>query len=157
MKGKPKTPDILLMIPMTVQINGLSFLVNWIDSKGMFADAESFAEHEQVMCKHKKTFTLDCLFIRFYLINHMLQQLKGYVNRYGHGLVIYWYGYVENLAVVDNIQFTDSFPTVWHWPTGELARTDAQPSFDTCNSCDSIEDWCAEQRSNRLDTSMRDI
>ena len=49
MRGKPKTPDILLMIPMTVRLkDGSCYLVNWIDSKGMFADAETFKEHEPV-------------------------------------------------------------------------------------------------------------
>ena len=49
MRGKPKTPDILLMIPMTVRSSsGNSHLVNWIDSKGMFSDAETFKEHEPV-------------------------------------------------------------------------------------------------------------
>ena len=49
LRGKPKTPDIVLMIPMIVRFgNGRSHLVNWIDSKGMFADAETFKEHEPV-------------------------------------------------------------------------------------------------------------
>ena len=104
LQGKPKTPDALLLIPMSVQVHGSNYLVNWIDSKGMFADAETFLEHEQ--------------------------QLKGYVNRYGHGLVIYWYGHVELPTTVDNIYITDGFPDVWIWPTGETAKADVKPSFD---------------------------
>ena len=49
MRGKPKTPDILLSIPMLVYLRGgLRVLVNWIDSKGMFADIETMTEHETV-------------------------------------------------------------------------------------------------------------
>lgn len=70
-RGKPKTPDILLLIPMGVyhcQTDSLTpegkqkqlqvsapHVVNWIDSKGMFADEETFEEN--------------------------YEQLKSYVNR----------------------------------------------------------------------------
>jgi hypothetical protein len=53
-------------------VNDVS-VVNWIDSKALFADQETFAEH--------------------------FEQLRGYVNRYGRGLVIYWHGY--NAAIQD--------------------------------------------------------
>lgn len=49
LSGKPKTPDILLSIPMFVHTKeGFCYLVNWIDSKGLFADAETIKEHEIV-------------------------------------------------------------------------------------------------------------
>lgn len=72
-RGKPKTPDILLLIPMGVYecqsesdaLNSekekkhlqstVPHVVNWIDSKGMFADEETFEEN--------------------------YEQLKSYVNR----------------------------------------------------------------------------
>lgn len=68
-RGKPKTPDILLLIPMGVyecQPDALNsekkhlqssvpHVVNWIDSKGMFADEDTFEEN--------------------------YEQLKSYVNR----------------------------------------------------------------------------
>jgi len=96
LQGKPKTPDIVLLIPMTLDLGDeKSCLINWIDSKGMFADKGTFLEHEQ--------------------------QLRGYVNRYGHGMVIYWYGYVDDIPVVDNIHISDHFPRVWRFPTGEIA------------------------------------
>lgn len=60
-RGKPKTPDILLLIPMGVQdFREVSStfrseqhqrpnVINWIDSKGMFADEETYEEnHEQL-------------------------------------------------------------------------------------------------------------
>ena len=76
-RGKPKTPDILLLIPMGILniendehnsnknqqlqhqkiTNGQRpCVINWIDSKGMFADEETFEEN--------------------------YAQLKSYVNRY---------------------------------------------------------------------------
>ena len=88
-KGKAKTPDILLLIPMAIVISETYHVVNWIDSKGLFADVETFEEHDQ--------------------------QLKGYVNRYGSGVVIYWYGYVSDPVFCSNesIAVVDTFPDLW--------------------------------------------
>jgi hypothetical protein len=62
------------------------YVINWIDSKGMFADEETFEE------------------------NH--EQLKSYVNRYGAGMVIYWHGYVHSLTRLKDemIFISDGFP-----------------------------------------------
>ena len=107
-RGKPKTPDILLLIPMAVEVNGQQHIVNWIDSKGMFADKLTF--HEQG------------------------EQLRGYVNRYGAGLVIYWYGFSEDVrgAGGQTILVVDNFPDKWIFPTGEQAEADGstEPVFD---------------------------
>lgn len=75
-RGKPKTPDILLLIPMGVhdiqrntsnkekqQRTLRPHVINWIDSKGMFADEETFEEN--------------------------YEQLKSYVNRYVPHLFIF--------------------------------------------------------------------
>ena len=97
-RGKPKTPDILFLIPMaTPHCNDPSrgpTVVNWIDSKAMFADEETLAEH--------------------------LEQLRGYVNRYGRGLVIYWHGYVADITSTHTFAATDDmillsykFPDTW--------------------------------------------
>jgi len=96
-RGKPKTPDIVLLIPMAAWIDGTWQEVNWIDSKGMFADHLTFEEQSE--------------------------QLQGYVNRYGTGLVIYWYGFVETLksAVGTEISITDKFPDRFLFPTGDEA------------------------------------
>ena len=57
-------------------------VVNWIDSKAMFGDPTTFeTEH--------------------------LPQLMGYVNRYGPGMVIYWFGFVDSL-----FQLTPTEPDV---------------------------------------------
>lgn len=72
--------------------------MNWIDSKALFADDSTYLEHAE--------------------------QLKGYNNRYGRGMVIYWYGFTESiLALVredgDMIAVTDSFPLEILSPTTE--------------------------------------
>ncbi len=96
-RGKPKTPDILFFIPMAVVTasNPDPVVIHWIDSKAMYADETTFREN--------------------------IEQLKGYNNRYGRGMVIYWYGFVETILlssdVVDNsIVVTDSIPTKWFSP-----------------------------------------
>ena len=52
-------------------------------------------------------------------------------------MVIYWYGYVEDIPVIDNIHITDHFPRKWIFPTGEFASrrgdtTGSRLSFDPC-------------------------
>lgn len=59
-------------------------IINWIDSKALFADEVSLQEN--------------------------LDQLQGYVNRYGRGLVIYWHGYVDSIVEVINQRY-DHTPT----------------------------------------------
>ena len=154
-RGKPKTPDILFLIPMAIKCNagdlrsqqfpsssaggrslyredsiqdsragpggvhGLhndraeppshhasKVVINWIDSKAMFADAATFKEN--------------------------IDQFRGYNNRYGRGMVIYWHGYVEDIGSVlngDMIILRDHFPEEWTFPTGEVADGRV-PAFD---------------------------
>lgn len=153
-KGKPKTPDVLFLIPMaTPRIKLDSFdagntasnpvtstialgaapqsgtrrsptkrssstptilnssddllVINWIDSKAMFADRRTFQDH--------------------------LFQLESYRNRYGRGMVIYWHGVVEDVYSLlsdDMIVVRSSFPEEWIFPTGEPADG-RMPIFDT--------------------------
>jgi hypothetical protein len=112
-RGKPKTPDILFLIPMTISVEyggaveTQTFVVIWIDSKAMFAGPDTYNEHSE--------------------------QFKGYTNRYGRGLVIYWHGFVENvipLGLNDNVVVTDRFPAEWIYPTGKrAAATDSTEDF----------------------------
>jgi len=72
------------------------YVINWIDSKAMFADVATFEEH--------------------------LEQLKGYNNRYGRGLVIYWHGCsveVYRRLQDDMIIVRDSFPSDWINPCSQ--------------------------------------
>lgn len=115
-QGKPKTPDILFLIPMAtttkpydhIIVQEEHIVINWIDSKAMFADMKTFSEH--------------------------LTQLESYRNRYGRGMVIYWQGVVEDVfscLVDDMIVIRDTFPDYWIFPTGEEALEDVVPAFDT--------------------------
>jgi hypothetical protein len=83
-------------------------IINWIDSKAMFADLETFKEH--------------------------YSQLHGYYLRYGPGMVIYWHGLVDEIYSSDlydgNIIVRDSFPEKWLFPNGAPAVLDQAPVFD---------------------------
>jgi CDAN1-interacting nuclease 1 len=107
-KGKAKTPDVLLLIPMIIKFdlrssNGLirqvtAAAINWIDSKALFADHDTYEEH--------------------------MEQFHSYISRYGRGLVIYWHGFTESLlGIIDHetLVISDHFPSYWRYPTGELA------------------------------------
>jgi len=80
--GYPKTPDAKLLIPFAV--NG--FVVNWVDSKASFCDDFSMQTARD--------------------------QFLSYVNRYGPGLVIYWFGFIEELNGMhqDGVLLMESFP-----------------------------------------------
>ena len=64
-------------------------VINWIDSKACFGD-----EHvHTVQCK---------------------PQFQGYLNRFGSGMVIYWFGFVRELADTPDartqVHLVDGFP-----------------------------------------------
>ena len=71
-EGRSKTPDVRLVVPVATRgPAGRHRIVNWIDSKAMFGDP--YTHHEN------------------------MKQLQGYVNRYGPGMVIYWFDFVPSL------------------------------------------------------------
>lgn len=72
-----KTPDFLLHD--TISINGHS--VKWIESKAVFVDEK----------EHRRYHT---------------RQLKFYEELYGPGMVVYWYGYLDEVSA-DNYLITD--------------------------------------------------
>lgn len=79
--GFSKTPDVKLEVPIGV----CGRIVNWIDSKASFGDE----------------------------YNHRvqgIQQFQRYVNRFGPGLVIYWFGFVDELNDHPDVLLLDHFP-----------------------------------------------
>lgn len=83
--GYPKTPDAILINPILVN----SRPVNWIESKALFGDPKSHQEYA-------------------------LKQFRPYCNRYGPGLVIYWFNFVDELqeeANEDGYMIMNDFPT----------------------------------------------
>ncbi len=45
---------------------------------------------------------------RYY--NDGIRQFRQYVNRFGPGMVIYWFGYVQDIPFEESILITDAFP-----------------------------------------------
>lgn len=75
-----KTPDVLLYVPIAVG----SQPVHWIDSKSSFGDSLALKD--------------------------AMQQLLGYVNRFGPGMVIFWHGFAEGLEQHEGILVASGFP-----------------------------------------------
>ena len=145
-QGRSKTPDVLLTLPMlTIPIHTLPAstttntansnttthnasttpitnnsilasdlcLINWIDSKAMFADETTFREH--------------------------IIQYKAYDNRYGKGLVIYWFGFLDSILEIIRtegleVQVSADFPIYWLFPSGEVAMCNTPPTFTVNNT-----------------------
>ncbi|KAI4467932.1 hypothetical protein MML48_2g00006309 [Holotrichia oblita] len=66
--GYDKTPDFKLEVPIAID----GFIINWIESKALFGDEDVHRDY----------------------IKH---QYSSYWNRFGPGLVIYWFGYIETI------------------------------------------------------------
>uniref|UniRef100_A0A182WB12 CDAN1-interacting nuclease 1 n=1 Tax=Anopheles minimus TaxID=112268 RepID=A0A182WB12_9DIPT len=83
--GYDKTPDLKMAVPFMYR----GQVVNWIESKASFGDMDS----------HKR---------------YVKDQLSSYGNRFGPGIVIYWFGYVETVADCPEngnyVIVTDGFP-----------------------------------------------
>ena len=75
----PKTPDALLDKP--IMVNG--WKVNWIESKATFGDRTEVNKNTR-------------------------KQLAPYVQLFGQGLVVYWFGFVDEITSEEGIYITDS-------------------------------------------------
>jgi len=104
-QGYDKTPDILLDVPIAV--NGRA--VNWIESKALFGDDEAHT-------------------------SYLRDQLNSYWNRFGPGLVIYWFGFIDDLASqkYGGIMLADRFPDdfVRYDPEHGNGNSDAEWGID---------------------------
>ncbi|XP_031626679.1 protein C15orf41 homolog [Contarinia nasturtii] len=84
-KGYDKTPDLKLAVPCMFR----GKIINWIESKASFGD---MASHQQ----------------------YIKDQLLSYGNRFGSGIIIYWFGYLDQIGRCpenkDCIIVTDDFP-----------------------------------------------
>jgi len=82
-RGYDKTPDVKLEVPFAVD----GYMVNWVESKASFGD-----EYNNKM--------------------YLKDQFWSYWNRFGPGMVIYWFGFIEELDVhkEKGIILRDSFP-----------------------------------------------
>ncbi|XP_062550499.1 CDAN1-interacting nuclease 1 isoform X2 [Armigeres subalbatus] len=83
--GYDKTPDLKLAIPCMYK----GRVVNWIESKASFGDMDSH-------------------------LKYVRDQLISYGNRFGSGIVIYWFGYLDMIADCaengDYVTVIDGFP-----------------------------------------------
>jgi hypothetical protein len=75
----PKTPDCLLDKP--IKVNGWE--VNWIESKATFGD-------------------------RVEVNKNMKKQLEPYLELFGQGVVIYWFGFVDEITPPEGIYISDA-------------------------------------------------
>uniref|UniRef100_A0A8C5FE94 CDAN1-interacting nuclease 1 n=1 Tax=Gadus morhua TaxID=8049 RepID=A0A8C5FE94_GADMO len=82
--GYDKTPDIILEVPIVVE----GHIVHWIESKASFGDDQSHC-------------------------TYLTEQFWSYCNRFGPGLVIYWYGFIGELDCKRDrgILLKECFPT----------------------------------------------
>ena len=82
-EGYDKTPDFKLVLPISFN----NYVINWIECKALFGAEDS----------HK---------------NYLENQFWSYTNRFGPGLVIYWFGFVDelNINAERGIILTDTLP-----------------------------------------------
>ena len=83
-EGYDKTPDFKLVVPILVD----NHVIHWIESKALFGDHESHS-------------------------GYLENQFWSYTNRFGPGLVIYWFGFIDELDInlERGVMLKDEFPS----------------------------------------------
>lgn len=76
-EGLSKTPDFLL--DEAIEVDGTK--ISWIESKAMFADEDEYSRH-------------------------LKKQFRPYEERFGRGMVVYWYGFLDSISI-GNIMIKD--------------------------------------------------
>ncbi|XP_028933712.1 CDAN1-interacting nuclease 1 isoform X2 [Ornithorhynchus anatinus] len=107
-EGYDKTPDFILEVPIAVE----GHVVHWIESKASFGDE----------CSHQV---------------YLHDQFWSYWNRFGPGLVIYWYGFVRELDCTRSrgILLQDHFPSDITTLHSEARPRDASPPASPTGPC----------------------
>nr|XP_016940271.2 CDAN1-interacting nuclease 1 [Drosophila suzukii] len=112
--GYDKTPDIKMILPFLYK----GSVINWIESKANFGDPKG----------HKF---------------NIQQQLHSYCNRFGPGIIIYWFGYHEETPLLsdNNIGITvlADFPAkedlvFMQLAQGEFATATPAITADSCST-----------------------
>jgi hypothetical protein len=106
LRGYDKTPDVKLEVPISVD----GFIINWIESKALFGDDDSHNGYLESQLYRYIKIILNCFKNSSICIDF---HFKSYWNRFGPGLVIYWFGFIDDLDNVRErgIMVADSFPT----------------------------------------------
>lgn len=124
-KGTSRTPDILLSIPLGVEVTKRDGsgtkewkVVCWIDSKAMFGDEVT----------HRTS---------------VLQQAETYVHRFGPGLILYWLGHAPINRLGDahgdiTIAAYEIPIKSFIWPTGDPVVSDNN-GVDAIDSSNNIQ------------------
>jgi len=104
-KGTSRTPDVLLSIPVGVEVpkrdgSGTEWkMVCWIDSKALFGDVNT----------HQTS---------------VLPQAESYVHRFGPGMILYWFGHAPLNRLGDaqgDVVITGwDIPETFKLPTGVI-------------------------------------
>ena len=96
--GRSRTPDVVLQVPIgVVGPDGGAHVVFWIDGKAMFGDWEGHVEERQAQVR-SSSLTAETQASPISSIFHSpasLAQLDAYVNRFGPGMVIYWFDHLD--------------------------------------------------------------
>ena len=98
--GFSKTPDVRLVVPLLIK----GKVVNWIESKASFGD---YATHQQ----------------------YLHSQFWGYYHRFGPGLIIYWYGFVEELISLSPLSFSSTFKSSSMSSTSNFSTSDTSSDY----------------------------